>query len=68
MLSLFMKEAVKRHAKFHHPPLGFPAEPKPNPRIANPFTICRLPCAKTVKISILPGKKVVSVGLAHVCH
>ena len=32
-----------------NPPLGFAAEPKPNPRINNPFHVIVVACAKTVE-------------------
>ena len=44
-----------------HPPqnpsFGFDPEPKPNPRINNPFHIIVVPCVKTMEISNF-GKKI----------
>ncbi len=44
--------------KSHHTPLGLPTEPKPNPRINNPFTVSVVNCAKTVENSIFAQKNI----------
>jgi hypothetical protein len=43
--------------QYRNPLLGFPPIPSRDPRINNPLSICRFPCAKSVEISILWKKR-----------